>query len=266
MSQKTNVRHAPPTASAMPWLTRLRAHLRRHGARRSLHGRTTPSSGFSRRPPPANWKQEDPERVAAHPDGQCGLSLLLASGVAPGTWVFSTGRPCDIVWRPWRLSRSNPVGRMMLFSSSSTVTGGKKIARSGQASMSKKERSVRSTAGPSGSTTSTPPHSQPRPDFVQRTPVDIPEDKQQRIAELADIPIVDWSAVQQLVPRCRHRGGGCAVSQGDYRARPAEIIELLHPGVVGRRPKEVQIDAVHALIFGQSGVLMIARTGEGRRA
>ena len=59
-------------------------------------------------------------------------------------------------------------------------------SRSGPASMSKKERRARSTAGPSGSTTSIPQHSQPRPDFLQRTPVDIPEDNQQRIAHFRD--------------------------------------------------------------------------------
>ena len=133
--------------------------------------------------------------------------------------------------------------------------------------MSKKERRVRSTAGPSGSTASISQHSQPRPDFVQRTPVDIPEDKQQRIAHfrgrVSDIPSVDMPAVQQLVrdagsweeTELFHRD---IIQQGLQK-----ILHLLHPGA-GRIPKDVQIDAVHALIFGQSDVLMVARTGEGK--
>ena len=108
---------------------------------------------------------------------------------------------------------------------------------------------------------------QPRPDFVQRTPVDILVDKQQRIAHfrdrVADIPIVDMPAVQQLVRDARIWEEAVQFHKEIIEQDLRKILDLLHPGA-GRRPKEVQIDAVHALIFGQSDVLVIARTAEGK--
>ena len=70
-------------------------------------------------------------------------------------------------------------------------------------------------------------------------------------------------AVQQLV----HDAGLWEEAEQSHRdiiqQGLQKILNLLHPGA-GRIPKDVQIDAVHALVFGRSDVLMVARTGEGK--
>ena len=82
-------------------------------------------SVFRCSPPQANWMKRDADWMAAHPDVQCGLTpqylTLLASGFALLTDVFSIALPIYIVWRLSKLSPSQRIGLVMLFSSSFVV-------------------------------------------------------------------------------------------------------------------------------------------------
>ena len=98
-------------------------------------------------------------------------------------------------------------------------------------------------------------------------PSNLPEDALERYLlfeeRVARIPEMTMDELRQLVYDASINEDATSFQRMIVERGLRKILGLLHPGSI-REPKQVQIDTVYAMVFGQSDVLLIARTGEGK--